>query len=130
MALGRLIRQLRAENSLPISHGSVLARLEREGPKTASRLASAEAVRPQSMAQIVTELEAAGMVSRHPDPDDRRQILIELTERGASELTEDRERREGWLARAIENELTPAEQKTLAAAVPLIARLGSREHDL
>jgi DNA-binding MarR family transcriptional regulator len=127
LVLGRLVRRLRAEGSFPISQGSVLSRLEREGPKTASRLASAEAVRPQSMAQIVMELESAGMVSRRPDPDDGRQLLIELTERGATELEEDRRRREGWLARAIETELSAAEQKALAAAVPLIGRLSSRE---
>ena len=82
MVLGQLVRRLRAEHRLPISHGAVLGRLERDGPATTSALAAAERVRPQSMAQTVSELEAAGLIDRTPDPDDRRQIHIGLTERG------------------------------------------------
>jgi DNA-binding MarR family transcriptional regulator len=77
------------------------------------------------LAQTVAELEAAGFVARRPDPDDRRQMLIELTEHGAAELLEDRRRREGWLAHAIATELSPEEQAILARAVPLIDRLTS-----
>ena len=42
-----------------------------------ARWPSAERVRPQSMAQTIAELEADGLVDRTPDPNDRRQILIE-----------------------------------------------------
>ena len=38
-------------------------------------------------------------------------------------LAEDRRRRVGWLAEAIEAEFTPEEQEALARAVPLMARL-------
>ena len=40
-----------------------------------SDLAAAEHVRPQSMAQTVGDLEDEGLVSRRPDPDDRRRAL-------------------------------------------------------
>jgi DNA-binding MarR family transcriptional regulator len=116
---------LRAENSFPFSQGAVLARLEREGPQTTSALAAAERVRPQSMAQTVAELTVAGFVARRPHPVDRRQILIEVTASGQAALAEDRRRREGWLASAIESELSPEERKILAQAVPLIRRLAS-----
>jgi DNA-binding MarR family transcriptional regulator len=108
---------------LPLSHGIVLARLEREGPATTSGLAAAERVRPQSMAQTVTDLEADGFVSRAPDPVDRRQVTIALTEQGQAALAEDRARREGWLANAIETELTPEEQDVIARAVQLLDRV-------
>ena len=51
---------------------TVLGRLDREGPASISDLAAAERMRPQSMAQTVRDLEAAGLVSRRPDPDDGR----------------------------------------------------------
>ena len=38
------------------------------GPQTTSALAAAERVRPQSMAQTIAELEAAGLVARRPRP--------------------------------------------------------------
>ena len=123
IVLGQLIRRLRAENAFPISQGTVLARLEREGPLTASTLAVAERVRQQSMAHTIAELEAAGLVVRRPDPLDGRRVLIELTASGLDKLTEDRGRREGWLASAIVSELTPKEQETLVRAVPLLGRL-------
>jgi DNA-binding MarR family transcriptional regulator len=125
LVLGQLVRRLRVENSFPISQGTVLARLDREGPQTASDLAAAERVRPQSMAQTVYELQTAGLVARRPHPLDRRRILVELTGEGAAALAEDRRRREGWLAQAIEAELSPEEQETLARAVPLLRRLAS-----
>ena len=107
------MRRLRAEHQFPISQGTVLGRLEREGPATTSALAAAERVRPQSMAQTIAELGAAGLVARSPDPTDGRQILIELTELGRTTLAEERARREGWLSNAIESELTDEEQETL-----------------
>ena len=125
LVLGQLIRRLRVENTFPISQGAVLARLDREGPQTASDLAAAERVRPQSMAQTVAELQTAGLVARRPHPLDRRRILIELTAEGTAALADDRRQREGWLARAIESELSPEEAETLTRAVPLIRRLGS-----
>src|SRR5262249_21577385 len=121
--LGQLVRRLRVENTFPISHGAVLARLDREGPRTTSALATAERVRQQSMAATIAELQADGLVARRPDPLDKRQILIELTERGKERLQEDRRRRDGWLAQAMKTELTSEEQETVLRALPLLRRL-------
>jgi DNA-binding MarR family transcriptional regulator len=117
------VRRLRSEHRLPLSHGSVLARLEREGSATTSGLAAAERVRPQSMAHTVAELEADGLVARTPDVTDRRRVLIGITPAGQAALAEDRVRREGWLEQAITSELTPDEQDLLLRAVPLLRRL-------
>jgi DNA-binding MarR family transcriptional regulator len=121
--LGRLVRRLRAENTFPLSHGTVLARLESDGPQTTSALAAAERVRPQSMAHTIAELRAAGYVARRPHPLDKRQILIELTDEGLARLHDDRRRREGWLAEAIATQLSADEQEILIRAVPLLDRL-------
>ena len=87
VVLGQLVRRLRAEHNFAISHATVLGRLDREGPRTTSALALAERVRPQSMAQTLAELSAAGLVGRRPDPLDGRQILIELTDLGRQSST-------------------------------------------
>ena len=122
IVLGQLVRRLRSEYSFPIAQASVLSRLDRDGTQTTSALAAAERVRPQSMAQTLLELEGDRLISRHPDQSDRRQILIELTERGRDRLREDRRRREGWLAEAIAT-LSADEQRTLIDALPLLRRL-------
>jgi DNA-binding MarR family transcriptional regulator len=123
IVLGQLVRRLRLENRLPLSHAAVLARLDREGPATTSALADAERMRPQSMGQTVSELLAGGLVARVPDPVDRRQVLIELTDEGRAMLAEDRARRDGWLAETIASELSPEEQRLLVEAVGLLGRL-------
>jgi DNA-binding MarR family transcriptional regulator len=123
VVIGRLVRRLRAEHGFPLTHGSVLGRLDRGGVASIGDLASAERVRPQSMTQTIADLEAVGLVARHPDPADGRRILIELTDRGRRALAEDRAQREGWLAEAIAEDLTPAERRVLARALPLLERL-------
>jgi DNA-binding MarR family transcriptional regulator len=51
---------------------------------TVSELAERAAVRKQTMAQAVDQLERTGYVERRPNPNDRRSRLVFLTERGAS----------------------------------------------
>lgn len=121
--LGQVMRRLRAERTFPLSHAAVLGRLDREGPCSVSDLATAEQMRPQSMAQTVGDMETEGLVQRRPDPGDRRRALVEMTASGRALLQEDRRRREGWLASAIANDLDPHEQAILADAVALLRRL-------
>ena len=123
VVLGHLIRRLRAEHRFSLSQGSVLGRLDREGPQSTSKLAAAERVRPQSMGQTVAELEAQGLIERHSDPADGRRSLLELTAAGRAELREDRGRREGWLAEALEGSFSDEEREVLDEAVQLLARL-------
>jgi DNA-binding MarR family transcriptional regulator len=123
VVLGRLIRRLRAEHRFPLSHGTVLGRLDREGPQSVSDLAAAERVRPQSMAQTVSDLESEGLVARSPDPGDKRRAVVELTPEGNAALQADRRHREGWLAEAIADDLSAEEQALLREAVDLLRRL-------
>jgi DNA-binding MarR family transcriptional regulator len=125
VVIGRLIRRLRAEHQFSLTQAAVLGRLDREGPQCIGELATSESVRPQSMSQLLAELEAEQLVSRSPDLADGRRTRIELTDLGRVALKEDRARREGWLAEAI-SEFTPAEREVLAEAVELLARLSER----
>ena len=123
VVLGQLMRRLRAEPGFPLTQGAVLGRLDRQGAQTTVALAAAERVRPQSMGQTLSELEAQGLISRRPDERDGRRTLLELTDEGRRALGKERRRREGWLAQAMETGFTPEEQDLLANAIPLLARL-------
>jgi DNA-binding MarR family transcriptional regulator len=123
IVLGQLVRRLRVDNALSISHIAVLSRLDRTGAETTSGLAAAEHMRPQSMATTVAELVKEGLVARHPDSVDRRQILVELTDRGEACLAQERRRREDWLSKAIADEFTPTEEEVLMKALVLLRRL-------
>ena len=100
--IGRLVRRLRAEHGPPVGLLAVLGRLDRDGPASISDLAAAERMRPQSMAQIVRDLEGEALVSRRPDPEDGRRAFVELTEAGAAKLQANRAAREDWLSETLE----------------------------
>jgi len=124
VVIGQLVRRLRAERrDLSLAQVTVLGRLDRVGPCGVSDLAAGERVRPQSMASTVAALQAGGLVSRAPDPGDGRRVLIALTPAGREALAVDRRRREGWLADAIRGDLSPKEQRALADAAVLLARI-------
>jgi DNA-binding MarR family transcriptional regulator len=121
--LGQLMRRLRAEHRFSLSQGEVLGRLDREGTRSIGDLALAVRVRPQSMTQTISDLEGDGLVARCADPADGRRILVALTEQGRETLEADRRKREGWLAKAIAEDLSAQEQQVLLRAIALLRRL-------
>jgi DNA-binding MarR family transcriptional regulator len=125
VALGQVFRRVRAEHGFPMGQGAALGALDREGPQSISDLAAGAKMRPQSMAQTVKELEESGYVERRPDPHDGRRSIVELTPQGLERLQSDRRRRDGWLARTLDEELTREERATLAAAAPILRRIAN-----
>ena len=124
--MGKLKRRLRDQahvGDLTPSQVSVLLRLEQDGPATASSLARAEGMRPQSMAPVLNALEGSGLVSATPDPADGRQTLFSLTEAFRKSVEEGRAARQDWLTRTLEVRLSPQEQDEVARAVELLKRL-------
>jgi DNA-binding MarR family transcriptional regulator len=121
--IGRLVRRLRAEPGPPAGQMAVLGRLDRLGPGGISDLAAEQRMRPQSMAQTVHELEAAGLVTRRPDPADGRRSLLELAPEGRTMLRETRAAREDWLSQALERELDEEERELLRRAIALLGRV-------
>jgi DNA-binding MarR family transcriptional regulator len=122
---GKLKRRLREQanvGDLTPSQVSVLLRLEKDGPATASSLARAEGMRPQSIGPIIAVLEAAGLVSGAPHPTDGRQTILSLTAACRKLVQEGRTARQDWLSRTIQARLSPQEQEDLAVAVGLLKR--------
>jgi DNA-binding MarR family transcriptional regulator len=126
VALGRLVRRVR---SVEPTHGatwsqfSILSRLERIGGTTAATLAAEEGVRPQSMGASLDALEAERLVRRDPDPADRRQVIVSISEAGRQLLLSKRASREQWLTKVISSRLSREEQTILKEAVRLLERL-------
>lgn len=137
VVVGRIRRKLRAleaaeegmrrdgdgERQPSPPQSSVLRRLDRNGPASASELAAAEGVRPQSMAKTVLALEAAGLVSRSPDPEDGRRQVVSLTDRGRERRRGERLARQAWLARALEEHGTEEEVRAVITAMALLDRV-------
>lgn len=125
-AVVRLSRRLRAErpaDALAPTKISVLAQLWRNGEMCAGDLADLERIQPQSLTRTLAALAADGLIARRPDPLDRRQAVIGITEQGLAALSEDMQARELWLAKAMDIQLSPAERQLLADAAELMDRL-------
>ena len=128
ISVARLTRRLRSErdpdNELSIGQLSVLGVLSRDGACSIGELAAHERVQPPSMTRTVNCLEEEGYVVRRAHETDRRQVVIELAEKGGATLAADRRRRDAWLAQRL-RELTPEERSVLRKAAPILERLAN-----
>lgn len=124
--VGRLNWRMRAERDRggpsPLVL-SVLSRLYRAGTHTPKALAEAEKIQPQSLTRVLAALDRDGLISRGRDPEDGRQVLVDITERGLQTLRAYSEQRERWLAAAMAETLTETEQDLLGMAAKLMMRV-------
>jgi len=124
MRLARRLRNEREDTSLSLNQLSAMGTLARLGPITLGELASAERIQPPSMTRTVSALEQRGLVARESDSDDRRLVIVRLSDEGKRMLAADRRRRDAWLNQRL-RELTPAERELLRRAVPVLEKLAS-----
>jgi DNA-binding MarR family transcriptional regulator len=122
----RLARRLRNErdpaDDLSVHHLAVLATLHRNGQMSIGDLAAAEKVQPPSMTRTVNAMVERGLIARATRPDDKRIVVVDLTDNAVRVLEESRRRREAWLNRTLAG-LTPDERQTLRDAAPILDRL-------
>jgi DNA-binding MarR family transcriptional regulator len=122
----RLARRLRNErdpaDDLGIHHIAVLATLWRNGQMSIGDLAAAEKVQPPSMTRTVNALVERGLIVRTARPDDKRIVVVDLTDDAVKVLEDSRRRKEAWLSRTL-TELTADERQILRDAAPILERL-------
>lgn len=100
---------------------SALSVLVFGGPRSLGELAGAEQVKPPTMSRIVDALENAGLARRRVNPQDRRAVLIEATEKGVALLHEGRKRRVKFLARHLAR-MSAAERARLQHALSALQK--------
>jgi DNA-binding MarR family transcriptional regulator len=125
-ALAKLNRRLRTQDEaggIGSTGLSVLGRLYRNGPCTASELAAQERLQPQSLTRVLRDMEARKLIVRTADAADRRRSQIAITAAGGESLRRAARSREAWLARAITSSLSDTERELLRLAATLMERL-------
>jgi DNA-binding MarR family transcriptional regulator len=119
--LNRLATQ-RTRLPLPWAQARLLSTIEDRGAARISDLAALDHCSQPTMTIQVRRLEDAGLVTRTPDPDDARAVLIRITPKGVRTLARVRADR----ARVIDPHLArldPEDRETLSAAVRVLRRL-------
>ncbi len=126
-AVTRLHRRLRATSlgGTSPAQASLLATVGKLERATLGELASAEQVQPPTMTRLVRDCEAAGLVERVRDHEDRRQTRVVLTAAGRRELATIRQRKTAFLEATLSG-LDPAERRQALEAVAFLERLVER----
>ena len=120
----RLARRLRQESNagLSPSQQSALAVIANHGPLTLGTLADHERVAPPTITKVVSKLECDGLVTRTPDPADRRVCRVAISAAGDALLEESRRRKTAWLTARI-SQLDADRQRRLADALDVLDEL-------
>ena len=124
VAMGQLARWS-ARQSLDLYGPGVLTALGTVvdvGPVRLGDLANRLGVVPASISRTVATLEAADLVDRTVDPEDRRSSFVSATAEGARLVTERRAQRGAHLARHL-GPLTEGQQDILSSVIDAINHL-------
>jgi len=129
LRLLRLMRGTGSDEGLGMAKLSVLGHLYRHGTTTPTALAAHMRIQPQSLTRLLADLQHRKLITRRPDPADRRQSLMEITTAGSKLLTEAIHDQRTELARIIAASLTPAEQEMLRIAAGLMDLMADAASD-
>jgi DNA-binding MarR family transcriptional regulator len=126
--VGRRLRALRSSHGLSASQISLLGHVYRATHSmTAADLARLERLQPQSLSRIIAELDEQGLIRRRQDGFDRRQLLIEITQKGKDLLIKDADRQSRWLAELMTTHLSKAEREIISVAADLLDTVAEQD---
>jgi DNA-binding MarR family transcriptional regulator len=119
-AFGAVARRLRvasmaalAQHDVTPSQVRAIRVLAAHGGVRSKELAEHLKIAPRSATEVVDALEEKGLVARSPDPDDRRAVVVSLTDRGHA-LAEQVRRTRGVESERIFDRLSQTDRDHLA----------------
>jgi DNA-binding MarR family transcriptional regulator len=124
--VGAEVRREAGEDTT-IGQFRVLAHLA-DGPLTLSVLAKRRRVSLQSMSELAQTLVERGWISRTPDPTDRRQHLLQLTDSGLVHYQRTQQMTIRQLA-PLMAQLSPDEMAAVRLALPALRRVLMQEEN-
>ena len=118
----QMARTLNTTHKMSRSTSGVLATLDINGPLRLTALAAREGVTQPAMTQLVSRLQASGLVTREADPSDGRVVRIVITETGRAVMNTRRAERVNRLSQLLA-QLTLEQRAAIAGAMPALLAL-------
>jgi DNA-binding MarR family transcriptional regulator len=107
---------------IPDAQIEIIRALPRDTVTTPGELAERLGLSRPTVSNLLTQMEAAGLVERRPRPENRRQVEVLATAR-ALDLFDRFDLASGEIVAAAAATLTAADRAALAAALPVLERL-------
>ncbi len=118
-AAGQLLATL--TDAQPVApHHLLTLRAVADGAATPSDVAAATGRHASSVSRVVEQLVDAGLLDREPDPEDRRQVLVALTDEGQA-VVDSFERVDDTISRRLFVDFDAADAERLAGYLDRIA---------
>ncbi|WP_227982226.1 MarR family winged helix-turn-helix transcriptional regulator [Nocardia spumae] len=124
----RVYIRIPMREKLPFTTLSVLDTLAQRGPVRLTDLTETEQMTQPGITQLIARLERDGLVLRRRHPGDGRAVIVHLTEAGRRVRQSRHDDRVRHLAPTV-RQLSPAERRALAAALPVLTRLAQLERE-
>jgi DNA-binding MarR family transcriptional regulator len=128
----RVNRELRKQEpdawmqlNLPTLQVKSMFFITNHGSTNFKNLAATLKVTPSNLTGVIDRLVEQGLVSRTENPEDRRMMVLKATDKGESLVSELRERRLSYLAKAL-NDLTPEEHAAIKRGLTLLAKAAEK----
>lgn len=123
----RMVKVLRKETPneemLSLTERSTLALISQHTEILPGELAAIEKITTQGMSQIINHLMELGYILKTPSSEDRRKVIITLTDAGRKLVRQRQQEKQEWLSRRIGQVLNAREKQTLADAVDIMTKL-------
>lgn len=111
------------DESITIPQFRLLVVLHARGPVNLTAIADALAVNPSTATRMVERLVTTGLVSRQANPSSRRELVVDLTDRGRSTVRDVMRRRRTHVSRIV-TRMTPTARRNLVRALSAFTTAG------
>ncbi|RSM85245.1 MarR family transcriptional regulator [Kibdelosporangium aridum] len=116
------------DDTITIPQFRLLVVLDSEGPQKLASVAQALGVNPSTATRMVDRLVAAGLIDRQPNPTSRRELVVGLTRRGRTVVSNVTKRRRAQIEQIV-GQMSPTSRRGLVRALSAFAVAGGESVD-
>lgn len=114
------------DDTITIPQFRLLVVLDARGPLKLTAIAEALNVNPSTATRMVDRLVTAGLIDREPNPTSRRELVVSLSRKGRTVVTNVTKRRRAQIAEIV-GQMSPTSRRGLVRALSAFTQAGGEE---